>query len=113
MLTGRLFAVLTLLILIGFSASAAFAQSTQGGKVPVFEPGFTLDWTGGQIHTDNRGAVPHAVDWNADKKKDLLVGTFYNGTIFFYANYGTNADPAFQNRVALEADGVEISLSHG
>jgi hypothetical protein len=89
------------------------ADSTQGAIVPVFEPDFTINWDGGVIHDDNRGAVPDVVDWNGDGVKDLLIGTFYYGNIYFYPNYGTNENPLFKDRTKLEADGVEITLSYG
>jgi hypothetical protein len=102
----------TSFILLALGGPAA-ADSTQGAAVPVFEPEFTINWMGGIIQTDNRGAVPEAVDWNGDGAKDLLVGAFYNGFIYYYQNHGTNAAPLFQGRVQLEADGVQIALSYG
>ena len=114
MSTGRLFCVSCALVALALLAGAASAdESTQGSKVPVFEPGFTLNWDGGTIQTDNNGAVPCAVDWNHDGKKDLLVGVFYYGNIYYYPNYGTNENPLFHDRAKLEADGQEISLSYG
>jgi hypothetical protein len=81
--------------------------------VPVFEPEFSLSWDGGTIITDNRGAVPCVADWNDDGVKDLLVGTFYYGNIYYFKNYGTNADPVFHDRLKLQADGLDIALSYG
>jgi len=108
--TGTLgFLILTLLLL----SPALADETTQGALVPVFEPGYSIAWSGGTIHTDNYGVVPNAVDWNGDGKKDLLVGTFYNGNVYFYPNQGTNAAPLFQGREMVEADGVPISLSYG
>lgn len=109
----NLFSVLGVVFALGFLMSAAWADSTQGASVPVFQPDYTVNWSGGVIHTDNRGAVPHAVDWNGDGNKDLLVGTFYNGNIYYYQNYGTNEAPVFQGRVMLQADGSDIALSFG
>ena len=93
--------------------TAYSTESSQGTRVPVFEWEYSLPWTGGIIQTDNSCAVPEAVDWNGDGKKDLLVGTFYYGNIYYYKNHGTNDHPVFQDRVKLEADGIEISLSYG
>ena len=89
---------------------AALADSSQGAAVPVFKPEFTINWDGGVIQTDNRGAVPEVVDWDGDGNKDLLVGVFYNGNIFYYKNYGTNESPVFHDRVMLEADLLVIRL---
>ena len=95
------------------SAQAAPGDSSQGAHVPVFLPEFNMTWTGGIIQTDNRGAVPEMVDWDGDGAKDLLVGVFYDGHIYYYKNYGTNASPLFQDRVKLKADGIDIQLSYG
>jgi hypothetical protein len=53
------------------------------------------------------------VDWNGDGKQDLLLGQFDAGKIRFYANSGTNYNPAFGNFAYLQADGSDISLSCG
>ncbi|MFH2002853.1 MAG: hypothetical protein ABIK28_24505 [Planctomycetota bacterium] len=105
--------LLCLLLAAGFFSDQAVAVSTQGAAVPVFQPDFTTTWNGGTIHTDNSGIVPNAVDWNGDGAKDLLVGVFYNGNIFFYPNHGTNENPVFQDRSMLQADGSNIALSYG
>lgn len=95
------------------SAANALDQSTQGARVVVFEPDFTTTWDGGTIHTDNNGIAPNVVDWDGDAVEDLLVGTFYDGNIYFYKNYGTNANREFSDRAMLSADGQVISLSYG
>jgi hypothetical protein len=105
--------LLILFIFLLSHTGDAYWPSTQGARVPVFLPDFTTEWSGGIIHTDNRGVTPCVVDWDGDGKKDLLVGTFYNGNIFFYRNYGTNAAPSFDDREMLQADGEDISLSYG
>jgi hypothetical protein len=109
----RLPCTLLFVFLIGTVSTVYSDESSQGTKVPVFEWEFSSSWTGGIIQTDNSGAVPEAVDWNGDGKKDLLVGVYFYGNIYYYKNYGTNDNPAFQDRVKLEADGKEISLSYG
>ncbi len=109
-LAGSFAFLLVTLILV---TAAAPDETTQGALVPVFEPGEPLTWDGGTIHSDNYGAVPNAVDWNDDGKKDLLVGTFYNGNVYYYQNHGTNSAPSFQGREMVEADGVPISLTYG
>jgi hypothetical protein len=113
MKTKSLYSVLGAFLALCLLPQTAMADSSQGGLVPVFKPEFTINWDGGVIQTDNRGAVPEIVDWNGDGKKDLLVGVFYNGNIFYYQNYGTNESPVFHDRVMLEADGSTIALSFG
>lgn len=111
---SKLTGCLGIILLTALFVSPVLAdETTQGALVPVFEPGYALTWDGGTIHTDNYGAVPNAVDWNDDGKKDLLVGTFYNGNVYYYQNRGTNAAPLFLDREMVEADGVAISLSYG
>jgi hypothetical protein len=95
------------------STANAFDLSTQGAMVPVFEPDYTTTWDGGTIHTDNNGIAPNVVDWDGDGVEDLLVGVFYDGNIYFYKNYGTNANREFRDRVMLKADGEFISLTSG
>jgi len=57
-------------------------------------------------------SAPVAYDWNADGKKDLLVGQFVYGLIRFYPNIGTNYDPVFSGYEFLTADGSIISLPY-
>ena len=110
---GTLYRMLCKSLALCLLGPLAMADSSQGAAVPVFEPDYTINWDGGIIHNDNRGAVPHAVDWNGDGKKDLLVGVFYDGHIYYYMNYGTNEEPEFHDRVKLQADGADIALSYG
>jgi hypothetical protein len=113
MSTKWLHRILSALLAFGLLQAAAQAESTQGAMVPVFEPEYSLTWDGGVINTDNRGAVPNVVDWNGDGIKDLLVGHYYYGNVYYFQNYGTNASPVFHDRAKLQADGVDIALTYG
>jgi len=57
-------------------------------------------------------SAPFAYDWNADGKKDLLVGQFHYGLIRFYPNVGTNNNPVFSGYAFLTADDSIISLPY-
>ena len=82
--------------------------------IPVFEPAVNNTWGAGQvIMTDNNGVIPCVGDWDNDGVKDLLVGTYYNGNVYYYHNTGTNANPVFPSRTMLQADGVNIAVTYG
>ena len=53
-------------------------------------------------------AIPCAVDWDGDGKKDLLVGYQTTGKIALYLNCGTATQPAFTNSTVVQAAGVDI-----
>jgi hypothetical protein len=81
---------------------------------PVFDAPVAIQANGAPINVGYGGnASPFMVDWNGDGKQDLLLGQFDAGKIRFYANSGTNYNPAFGNFAYLQADGSDISLSCG
>lgn len=53
---------------------------------------------------------PAVVDWNADGKKDLLVGET-GGRIYYFENTGTDDNPTFNGSVLLTAGGSTIDVS--
>jgi hypothetical protein len=57
-------------------------------------------------------SAPAVYDWNGDGKKDLIVGQFINGNIFYYENIGTDSAPVFAAPQFLYADGSIISLPY-
>jgi hypothetical protein len=57
--------------------------------------------------------VPCVVDWNQDRKKDLIVGQFSGGKVRLYLNKGTDRKPKLGDFVYMEAGGKEISLPAG
>ena len=81
---------------------------------PTFEPADFIYWGSGQIiMTDNNGVIPNVGDWDHDGDKDILVGTYYYGNVYYYPNTGTNENPIFLTRSQLLADGSPISVTYG
>jgi len=91
-------------VLLAVLCAAAFA---------AMAPGVKLEADGKAIDVPIGHLVPCALDWNADGKKDLIVGVFQGGKIRLYLNQGTDAAPAFKNFSTLQAGGAEISLPSG
>jgi len=58
-------------------------------------------------------SVPCVADWNGDGNKDLIIGYFYQGWVYYYENSGTNSEPVFESEVILEADGSRIAVGYG
>lgn len=82
--------------------------------IPVFEPAEFITWGAGQvIMADNNGVIPNVGDWDHDGDKDLMVGTYYYGNIYYYPNTGTNENPEFLTRSQLSAAGSPIAVTYG
>lgn len=81
--------------------------------VAGFQDGVKLEAGGKAIDVEIGHAVPVAIDWNADGKKDLLVGQFGGGKIRLYLNQGTDRAPVFAESTYLRAGGEEIRLPAG
>lgn len=81
---------------------------------PTFEPSQFIYWGSGQvIQVGNNGPIPNVADWDNDGVKDLMVGVYQAGNIYYYHNTGTNANPVFPTRELVMANGVAISVSFG
>lgn len=103
----HLFVCLAFLLGIGLTPAAAVV-------IPTFAPAEFITWGSGQIiQTEHNGVIPNVGDWNADGIKDILVGTYQSGNVYYYPNSGTNANPIFLTRSLLQADGSPISLTYG
>ncbi len=84
----------------------------QAGEPPVFARGARLRDSQGEIQPSFNYSVPCVTDWNQDGKKDLLVGVFLEGNIFYYLNSGTNRNPVFTKASKLLADGKELTVAY-
>ena len=58
-------------------------------------------------------ASPCVVDWDLDGLKDIILGQYAYGSIYFYKNVGTNNAPVFDVAVQLYADGSPITMAYG
>ena len=58
-----------------------------------------------------QGAFPRVVYWDADSKKDLLIG-LADGTVMVFLNTGTDSDPTFDSGTTLQvgASGSKASI---
>ena len=77
------------------------------------QEGVLLEADGEAINIEVGHLAPVAVDWNADGKKDLLIGQFSGGKIGLYLNEGTDEAPKLKFAEYLKAGGEEISLPSG
>ena len=71
-------------------------------------PPVRLQAAGKPIDTDVGHAAPCIADFDGDGVKDLLVGQFGDGILWFYKNLGTDAKPKYAAGVKFKngaADG--------
>ncbi len=100
--------VLTILLLLALALPAGAIVT------PTFSPAQSIYWgSGQQINVGNNGVVPNVGDWDMDGIKDLMVGIYQSGNIYYYHNTGTNANPVFPAREFLTAGGSVISVTYG
>lgn len=108
---------LLFLRLFSFSGNDLFSQNSfkqcYSLQAPSFSTGTRIQANGTDLKVDTYASVPCVVDWNADGKKDLLVGCFYNGNVYLYLNSGTNSSPIFTTGSKLQANGSDISVAYG
>jgi FG-GAP-like repeat len=90
-------------VLMGNRNGTVYVFINKGSNAkPAFEKGYEL--MDGDVDAGSYSA-PTVVDWNADGKKDLIVGDF-NGHLNVYINIGTDEDPRF------DEDPVEVRAEH-
>ncbi len=86
------------------------------GLVTAFSPIWETEYrlvSNGSIIDVGYYAAPCVVDWDLDGLKDLILGQFSYGYIYFYKNVGTNNAPVFNTAVLLYADGSPITMAYG
>jgi hypothetical protein len=93
-------------ILVVFLAGLAAAWP------PVWETEYQLQ-SGGSTIDVGYYAAPCIVDWDLDGLKDLILGQFSSGYIYFHKNVGTNDAPVLNGGSLLYADGSPITMAYG
>jgi hypothetical protein len=68
---------------------------------------------GKPIDSDVGHAAPLVVDFDGDGKHDLLVGQFGDGSLWFYKNVGTHAQPQYAAGVKFKAGQKEGRVPTG
>ncbi len=68
---------------------------------PQFQDGSDIQSVYGYVEV-GEGASPQHFDWNADGRRDFIIGDFY-GNVFYYQNFGDDDAPEFRNGDALYA----------
>ena len=58
-------------------------------------------------------SCPEVVDWNNDRKPDLLVGTFSQGKTMIFMNTGSNKKPVLDKGTVVKAGGSPIKVGSG
>lgn len=84
-----------------------------GAKAPTLQKGVKIEVAGEPVDIEIGHLVPSVADFNADGKKDLIIGQFKSGRISLCLNTGTDAAPTFKEIKQLKADGELIKLDAG
>lgn len=116
--------LMMLVYLLSFDSTTLWSQPhVLSASPPVFATGYRLQAAGSDLYVGVFVSVPCAslarntgpvkLDWNEDGKKDLLVGTFHRGSVYYFQNVGLNNFPDFPAGIKLQADGYDISVPYG
>jgi len=79
---------------------------------PIFNSSFFVQAGGTDLTVQNQGCLgsfPRVVHWNADAKKDLLVGAGA-GNISIFINNGTDTNPVFAAGTFVQSAGSDINI---
>ncbi len=97
--------IVLLFSILSFAGTAA--------AFPAFMESFQL-YSAGEMLEAGYNSSPTVVDWNDDGLNDLVIACLEEidstkvGTIQFYPNSGTNANPVFTGFTRIMADGEDI-----
>jgi len=75
---------------------------------PAFS-GYTFLQRAGSTYDAGYTSSPYIIDWNNDKKKDVLCGDD-GGYVFLLLNEGTDANPVFNTSSYIQASGVNLDV---
>src|SRR5437870_12994140 len=95
------------------STFLAFALLGADGPSRELAPPVRVEAAGKPIDTEVGHAAPFVCDFDGDGVKDLLVGQFGDGILWFYKNVGTNAQPKFAAGVKFKDGGKDGRVPTG
>jgi hypothetical protein len=95
-----------------FITGDAKFEETKDGSVVIYRGKRFKSTPDRPILTTGSASAVHAVDWNGDGTLDLLVGDV-SGRVWLVPNEGTAKRYAFGKPTLLEAEGQQLSMTHG
>ena len=101
----------------GYAAKARVYLNTGTSMQPAFSTYSFVQSNGGELTVPSSGCLglfPRTVYWDADARKDLLIG-MSDGRVKLYTNTGTDAAPTFDGGTFLQAGapGAKINIDVG
>ncbi len=83
------------------------------GEIPDLEEGVYILDNGLPLEVGSFASTPDVVDWNNDKRKDLVIGQCMYGNIWLFLNQGTDLNPVFRGGTKIESGGQPIATTCG
>ena len=99
-------------LLVGNGEGSLIYYANEGDNAhPVFSLPIALkDDQGADIAVDSY-SIPCVVDWNKDRKKDLLLGSG-EGILALYINQGSDSEPLFTSPLEIEIEGNAVDVGN-
>ena len=99
-------------LLVGNGEGSLIYFANEGDNAhPVFSLPIALkDDQGADITVDSY-CIPCVVDWNKDRKKDLLLGSG-EGILALYINQGSDSEPLFTSPLEIEIEGNAVDVGN-